>query len=162
MKNDFEKIISGLNNYFNDYSQDDLKKKVFPKSPELFNYIAKQRKFGIPWNYRKIQESLPVDEHLFFFESNLGKQYTGNPRYIYERMLERYPDFKYVWCYSGESEIPGNPIIVERGSETYYKYLAQARYIINNTTFPLWYHRPETFYLQTWHGTPFKRLHWDI
>ncbi|WHY91245.1 CDP-glycerol glycerophosphotransferase family protein [Neobacillus cucumis] len=163
MKNDLSKLQGYINEYFSELSQDDLKRDIFPKHPELFNVIAEYRGYGVPWKYKKAVESSPVvNEKMFFFESNLGKQYTGNPRYIYERMLELYPDFTYVWCYNGTGQISGNPIIVSRGSEDYYKFLAQSRFIINNTTFPLWYHRPETFYLQTWHGTPFKRLHWDI
>ena len=159
---DYNSLKGLMINYFSNMSEEDLKKKVFPRHPELFNIVAEHRGFGKPWNYRKVTEKVPVNNEMIFFESNLGKQYTGNPRYIYERMIERYPNLTYVWCYEGKSEIPGNPIIVSRASEEYYKLLAQSRYIINNTTFPLWYHRPETFYLQTWHGTPFKKLHWDI
>jgi len=162
MEEKYEKLLSSINAYFKDFSEAELKTKVFPYHPELFNEVARMRGFGIPWQYRKAVESKPVNDKMIFFESNLGKQYTGNPRYIYERMLERYPDYTYVWCYEGTGEIPGNPIIVKRASGEYYSLLAQSKYIINNTTFPLWFHRDETFYLQTWHGTPFKRLHWDI
>ena len=162
MKKDYSKLQSNINDYFSELSQSELQTKVFPENPDLFNAIAEFREYGIPWKYKQTVESSKVNEKMIFFESNLGKQYTGNPRYIYERMIERYPDYTYVWCYSGNIEIPGNPIIVKRASEEYYKLLAQSRYIVNNTTFPLWYQRPETFYLQTWHGTPFKRLHWDM
>lgn len=140
----------------------EIEKSVFPHAPDLFAQIAKNNDIGIPYNYAKIAKTQSVNPKIVFFESNLGKQYTGNPRYIYERMLERHLDYKFVWCYSGNETIPGNPILVHRATEEYYKYLALSRFIINNTTFPLWFHRPETFYFQTWHGTPFKRLHWDI
>ncbi|MCQ6264460.1 CDP-glycerol glycerophosphotransferase family protein [Fictibacillus sp. WQ 8-8] len=162
MKTDSLDLNPFVLDYFSTISQDDLKKDVFPKYPEVFNLIAQSRGFGIPWQYKKAAESHKVDQRMFFFESNLGKQYTGNPRYIYERMIERYPNYTYVWCYAGNEKIPGDPIIVDRASAEYYNFLARSRFIINNTTFPLWYHRPETFYFQTWHGTPFKRLHWDI
>lgn len=158
----YNKLAVEIMAFFSPMSKDELKITVFPKYPELYNFIAKSRGYGIPWQYKKAVENHKVNEKMFFFESNLGKQYTGNPRYIYEGLLERYPNYQYVWCYSGKGEIPGNPIIVERGSGEYYQLLAQSKYIINNTTFPLWYHRPETFYLQTWHGTPFKLLHWDV
>lgn len=158
----YNTLQSNIIDYFSSFSQEELKKNIFPKYPEIFNVVAESRGYGIPWQYKKAKESDSVNEKMIFFESNLGKQYTGNPRYIYERMLERFPEYTYVWCYSGESIIPGNPTIVERATNEYYKLLAQSRYIVNNTTFPLWYHRPETFYFQTWHGTPFKRLHWDI
>ena len=97
MKEDFQLLKGMIISYFSDMSEDDLKKKVFPRHPELFNIVAEHRGFGKPWKYRSVAEKFPVNNEMVFFESNLGKQYTGNPRYIYERMIERYPDLTYVW-----------------------------------------------------------------
>lgn len=115
------------------------------------------------------EESLnkKVDNNLVFFESFFGKAYSGNPKYIYEKMLEMGLDkkYKFVWAYSGENKdiIPGNPIIVERYEPgDYYKYLGQAKYWINNIIFPVHKKRSKTVYLQTWHGTPLKKLGFDI
>ena len=155
-------LLKYISEYFKDKTKKDLEDELFYPHPELFYDIAKYRRYGMPKAYRKAIKEYPINNEMFFFESNLARQYTGNPRYIYERMLEMYPDFTYVWAYSGESEIPGNPIIVERGSEEYYTYLAQARFLINNTIFPNWFCRKGSFNLQTWHGTPFKKMHWDI
>ena len=161
--NEYKNLQRIISDYFKDKTKEDLEKEIFFDSPELFYEIAKYRNFGMPKRYTNAVKKSSVDHKLFFFESNLAKQYTGNPRYIYERMLERYPNFKYVWSYNGDKDmIPGNPIVVERGSNEYYKYLAKACVLINNTTFPIWFHRKESFYLQTWHGTPYKQMHWDI
>lgn len=107
-----------------------------------------------------------VDDKLIFFEANLGKNYTGNPKYLYEYMLacDRYSKYKYVWAYSGAKKdmIPGDPVLVERGTEDYFYYLAKAKYWINNILFPVKEKREETVYLQTWHGTPLKKLGFDI
>ena len=158
----YKDLIKEISEYFADKSKEELENEVFYSNPELFNEIAKYRNYGMPKRYRNACNKFPVNEKLFLFESNLAKQYTGNPRYIYERMLELYPNYTYVWSYNGDkSIIPGNPIVVKRGSDEFYRYLAQAAVIINNTTFPNWYHRPETFYFQTWHGTPYKQMHWD-
>lgn len=155
------KLQKDISEYY-DKTKEELETELFPYNPELFNEIAKYREFGVPKRYKNAVKNFSVDHKLFFFESNLAKQYTGNPRYIYERMLEKYPNYNYVWAYNGDKNIiPGNPIVVERGSNKYYKYLAKAGVIINNTTFPIWFHRNETFYLQTWHGTPYKQMHWD-
>ena len=109
----------------------------------------------------------PLNENMIFFESFFGKSYSGNPKYIYEKMLEMGLDKKYtfVWAYSGEDPeiIPGNPIIVERyKAGDYYKYLALSKYWVNNIIFPIHTKRPGNVYLQTWHGTPLKKLGYDI
>lgn len=106
-------------------------------------------------------------QNMVFFESFFGKSYTGNPKYIYEKMLEMGLDkkYKFVWAYSGEDKdiIPGNPIIVDRFEPgDYYKYLALSRYWVNNIIFPIHKKRDGNVYLQTWHGTPLKKLGYDI
>ena len=108
-----------------------------------------------------------LNENMIFFESFFGKSYAGNPKYIYETMLKMGLDKKYtfVWAYSGENKdvIPGNPIIVERfKAGDYYKYLALSKYWVNNIIFPIHYKRKGNVYLQTWHGTPLKKLGFDI
>lgn len=106
--------------------------------------------------------NLPIQEDLVLFESFLGKAYAGNPRYIYEELLRCRPDLQCVWAYNGKNHIPGNPHVVTRGSAEYYKLLAQAKYRVNNIRFPVNGRKDETIYLQTWHGTPLKRLSFDI
>ena len=117
--------------------------------------------------YDKTSKEEILNENMVFFESFLGKSYSGNPKYIYETMLEMGLDKKYtfVWAYSGENKdlIPGNPIIVDRyKAGDYYKYLAQAKYWVNNIIFPIHKKRQGNVYLQTWHGTPLKKLGFDI
>jgi CDP-glycerol glycerophosphotransferase len=112
--------------------------------------------------FPQLLEELPLQENLVLFESFLGKQYAGNPRYIYEALRRMRPDLRCVWAYNGTTPIPGNPQIVRRGSAAYYRLLAQARYRVNNVLFEMPGCKPETTYLQTWHGTPLKRLGRDI
>ena len=159
----YKKLQRNFSKYLGDKTKKDLEQELFLQYPELFNEVAKYRRYGVPKVYKNACKEYPVDEKTFFFESNLARQYTGNPRYIYERMLELYPDYTYIWSYEGDkSIIPGNAIVVDRGSDEYYKYLAKSAVVVNNTIFPIWYLRDETFYLQTWHGTPYKKMHWDI
>ena len=114
--------------------------------------------------YNKACEN-PINNKMIFFESFFGKSYSGNPKYIYETLLEMgYADeYTFIWSYKGDKEIPGNPIIVNRDEAgDYYKYLAESKYWINNIIFPIHKKRPGNIYLQTWHGTPLKKLGWDI
>lgn len=114
--------------------------------------------------FNQVCESNPINKKMIFFESFLGKSYSGNPKYIYEKLLEMgYSNqFIFIWSYSGNSIIPGNPIIVERESEEYFKYLAESKYWVNNIIFPVHRKREGNIYLQTWHGTPLKKLGFDI
>lgn len=107
-------------------------------------------------------EQLPLQEDLVLFESFLGKTYAGNPRYIYEALHQTRPDLRCVWSYSGNEQIPGAPLQVARGSSEYFRVLAQAKYRVNNVVFAAHGRKSETIYLQTWHGTPLKRLGYDI
>lgn len=115
--------------------------------------------------YNEIIENKKIDENLFFFESYLGKSYSGNPKYIYEELLRKNIDgkFKFVWAKDeNDLEIPGNPKQVTRGSEEYFEYLGMAKYWINNIVFPVYTKRDAVVYLQTWHGTPLKKIGFDI
>jgi len=105
-----------------------------------------------------------IDNDLIFFESFHGQSYAHNPKYIYEKMLEMgYKNkYKFVWSYKGNLKIPGNPIIVNRDEESYYRYLAISKFWINNISFPVKEKRKDTIYLQTTHGTPFKHMGNDI
>ena len=76
---DLQKYVS---DYFGDKSKEELQKELFFYHPELFNEIAKYRGYGIPKAYKNATKKYKVDKNIFFFESNLAKQYTGNPRYI--------------------------------------------------------------------------------
>ena len=108
----------------------------------------------------------PLNNKMVFFESFLGKNYSGNPKYIYEQMVRmpEFKDFTFVWSYSGtnQEEIAGNPVIVNRDSEDYYRYLARSKYWVSNIIFPVHKKREGNIYLQTWHGTPLKKLGFDI
>ena len=105
-----------------------------------------------------------IDNNLIFFESFHGQSYSNSPKYIYEKMLEMGYGNKYtfVWSYKGNLKIPGNPIIVNNLEPEYSRYLARAKYWINNGTFPFLDKQKKRVYLQTWHGTPLKRLGLDV
>ena len=112
--------------------------------------------------YRQCMQ-LPLQKNLILFESFFGKNYSGQPKYLYEYLLEHNPSYTFVWVYQKDPEnIPGNPIVVKRGSREYFHHLATAQYWVNNIIFPVHKKREETTYIQTWHGTPLKRLGYDI
>ncbi len=53
--------------------------------------------------------------------------------------------------------------MVDRLSPAYFYHLARARYWVNNQNFPHYFtRRADGVYLQTWHGTPLKRMLHDL
>lgn len=100
---------------------------------------------------------------IVFFESFHGKFYAGQPKYIYEKMIDlNYDDiFDFVWAYDGEVEIPGKLLYVKHNSKEYDSFLKKADYLVSNIDFPILKNNNQ-IYLQTTHGTPYKYLGADI
>src|SRR5699024_3706891 len=92
-----------------------------------------------------------------------GKSYSDNPKYIYEYMIKNDMKYKYVWSLNEKKDIPGSPIQVKRFSLRYFYYLAKAKYWVSNSRLPKYLNKREgNIYLQTWHGTPLKKLVFDM
>lgn len=112
------------------------------------------------------EKSFYKDPTLIMFESFLGKQYSDNPRAIYEYMSVNYPGYRLLWSvdkkhvqYFRDNEIP----FVTRLSLSWLIYMSKATLWITNCRLPLWIPKAKgTTYLQTWHGTPLKRLANDM
>jgi len=109
---------------------------------------------------------LPKDKHLIIFESFLGKQYSDSPRAIYEYMAVNYPDYRMYWSADRRNirQFNQNDVLVVRRFSIKWLFLMnRAKYWVTNSRLPLWIPKPKkTIYLQTWHGTPLKRLATDM
>ena len=58
---------------------------------------------------------------------------------------------------------PADVAILPWGSPEARRALESADLVVANShTDTEWVKAPETVYLQTWHGTPLKRIHWDV
>jgi len=99
----------------------------------------------------------------FVYNSFYGR-YSDNPRAIYEDLLRRGGEHSHTWLV-GEGHHHGFPAgtsTVPIGSEECVAALEAADVVISNTYLELdWTKRPGARYVQTWHGTPLKRLHHD-
>jgi CDP-glycerol glycerophosphotransferase len=109
---------------------------------------------------------LPVVPGLTVFESHMGLQYSDNPRYVYEAARRVGFDrlgLTPVWSTATDGQgFPEEAPTVRRMSLRYAYLLARAQYWVDNQGFPrVFDKRPETTYLQTWHGTPLKTMGWD-
>ncbi|GAA3227336.1 bifunctional glycosyltransferase family 2 protein/CDP-glycerol:glycerophosphate glycerophosphotransferase [Actinocorallia longicatena] len=101
---------------------------------------------------------------LVVFDSFKGKQYSCNPRAVFEELRRQGGGLDCGWVSSqGQFTVPdgGRPILF--GSRDHYEALARTRYVVSNEAQPPWYDkRPGQTYVQCWHGTPLKRLGLDV
>jgi CDP-glycerol glycerophosphotransferase len=112
--------------------------------------------------YRRARAGRLRDAVLF--ESWQGKQFSDNPRALAEEALRR-GDTRDLMVAVRDSSVvvpPGlRPVL--RWSREYYEALATARTVIANDSLTTHYvKREDQRYVQTWHGTPLKRIGFDI
>ncbi len=100
------------------------------------------------------------------FESGIGKQYSDSPKQIYQKMLTDpfFEEYKFIWIYNGyDIEKDDRLKIIKRFSWEYFYDLATSGYWVNNQNFPYYIRKPKhTTFLQTWHGTPLKKMMNDV
>lgn len=117
--------------------------------------------------YTECYENLKIIDNVILYESFHGKSMSCNPYAIFLYLLKQdeFKNYTHVWVVNNLSDVKSkfkkmkNVVIVKRGSDLYLKYLASAKYLINNVTFPDYFIRKEgQRYLNTWHGTPIKYL----
>jgi len=103
-------------------------------------------------------------DDLAVFDSHGGRQYSCNPRAVYEELRRRGTGLQCVWiARDGQVTVPDGGRVVVRRSREHYELAARARFIVSNMLQPDWYRKPAgQLYLQTWHGTPLKRICLDV
>ncbi|QNE48466.1 glycosyltransferase [Glaciihabitans sp. INWT7] len=115
-----------------------------------------------------------VRADVVLYESFAGNGVLCNPEAIFREAL-RSPDLAHlhhVWALDSlrehravQAEFAGDRRVrfVRRRSLAYVRALATSGYLVNNATFPAEFSkRPGQVYLNTWHGTPLKRMGYDM
>ena len=137
--------------------------------------IIKKKKKGffgnrIQW-YRMIERflfrKLPVRRDWVIFESFFGRSYSDSPRSLYEYMQKTYGiQYRYIWVLNGRSEElggSGKHTVCRRESLRYVYYMSRCGYRIFNVRQPSWNKKRDgVVFLETWHGTPLKKLGFDM
>ena len=98
------------------------------------------------------------------FSSFRGRQYSDSPRAVHEELVRRGLDLEHLWAVRDHAcSVPDSATVVRQSSREHYEAMARARYIVVNDHFPEWFvRRPDQICVQTWHGTPLKRLGFDV
>lgn len=127
-------------------------------------WVGKMIRILYRWTYKLVK----VDPKLVIFIAFHGRGYSDNPRAIYEAMRQdpRFEGYRFIWFIKKHKQkqitIPGAEV-KEYFSFSYFYYMSKAKYWIINCKMPTHIaKKEEQVYLQTWHGTPLKRLAHDI
>ena len=112
----------------------------------------------------KLMYIFPIQNDKIFYDSFMGKGYTDNPKAIYEYIVKHDNSYKHVWSLKKTNTcIPGNPVIVKRITLKYLYHLTTSGIQVNNSRMPNLYKKREgQIFIQTWHGTPLKKLALDM
>ena len=99
-------------------------------------------------------------ENAVFFESFYGRSVGCNPRAIDRELAARAPEVRRYWSVVDLSvEVPEGAIAVVEGSPQWWNARGAARLLVVNDWLRRRFARkPGQKVLQTWHGTPLKRL----
>ncbi|MEU9761082.1 CDP-glycerol glycerophosphotransferase family protein [Streptomyces sp. NPDC047987] len=109
------------------------------------------------------RRTAPVRDTVLY-SSFGGRQYSDSPRAVHEELVRRGAEFEHLWVVRDQqARVPAGVTAIEHGSAAWYEALATSRHIVTNTQLPEWYERRDgQFVVQTWHGTPLKRIGLDL
>ncbi len=99
----------------------------------------------------------PIKKNQFFFISYQGKQYSCNPRAIYEYWCNCNEDNEYIWCVNKNIAVPvinGRRLIcVEPKTLKYFYYLITSHFVFTNIQLPTYIpKKKQSVWINTWHG----------
>ncbi len=115
--------------------------------------------------YEKVFSKMKLLEDTIIFESFFGKSYSDSPKYIFEYLNQKAPGkYRYIWVNAGKKlKLPYPAGQIKRFSFRYFFYMARAKYIVFNGRQPQYFIKREgNVFLETWHGTPLKKLVFDM
>ena len=131
------------------------KKIVFTKRRMTFNRFGRQ---------------FPVEEKTIMFESFQGRLVACSPKAMYLAALEdeRFNDYTFIWAVRDTKKYAylkqnKNTKLIKYNTKGYLRVCATAKYWVTNSTMMVYVApKKEQVFIQTWHGTPLKRLGCDI
>jgi len=95
------------------------------------------------------------------FYNSFNGQFSDSPRAIYEELVRRRPDMEHTWI-ADRDGFPAGATKVAPYSLGYLREAGRAGYVIANRQMPDNFRSREgAVYVQTWHGTPLKRIGFD-
>jgi CDP-glycerol glycerophosphotransferase len=136
----------------------------FRKLLRLARYLSARSRYSL------MSLFIRRDEKRIVFVSFNGKAYSDTPKAVYEYMLSRpeFRDYKYVWVFKEPEKYaylldnPNTETVMYSTNAQKREFIRSKYWVVNYRVFKHAWPKPWQVYLQCWHGTPLKRLGFDI
>ncbi|MFD8295808.1 CDP-glycerol glycerophosphotransferase family protein [Streptomyces bauhiniae] len=98
------------------------------------------------------------------FDAFKGTQYSDSPRALHEELVRRHAGLEHLFVVRDDQvQVPPTATPVRMWSPEWYEALATSRYVVANNHLPDWFQKRDgQVVVQTWHGTPLKKIGHDI
>ncbi|MGW4652109.1 bifunctional glycosyltransferase/CDP-glycerol:glycerophosphate glycerophosphotransferase [Kitasatospora sp. NPDC004289] len=98
------------------------------------------------------------------YNVGFGSHYADSPRAIHEELVHRGAALRHLWTNDDlQADLPSTAEPVRQWSPEWFEALATAKYVVTSTHMPDFFvRRPGQVVLQTWQGTPVKRIGHDF
>jgi len=132
-----------------------MKKLILPVYLGLHRLMMK-----LCWNLFVL---LPLNPQKAVFSNFNGGGYGDNPKFIAQEFLRRGLSWKLYWVSASDYNLPKGILPLRPNTIAFAFHMATAGTWVDDTR-KLYYFkkRPRQFYIQTWHGTPLKKLAFDM
>ncbi|MGN0535972.1 MAG: CDP-glycerol glycerophosphotransferase family protein [Eubacterium sp.] len=140
------------------------------KYPFVLSFIRRVKIFFDRLRYLPFYLTVKTDDKMILFEAYMGRQYSCSPKAIYLHMLgdKAFDGYTFVWAFKNPDDFAflnknKNTLLIKSGGREYFKYFAKAKYwVVNSRINEAIVKKSSQVYVQCWHGTPLKRLGYDI
>ncbi len=142
-----------------------MKKKLQKIKLNILKLIKKIVVTIFKKTYALFYKRIKMDHKTIIFVSFHGRGYSCNPKAMHQYLSthEKYREYTFIWALKDVHQQIDNATVIRYNGLMYYYYMAKSKYWIINCKLPKhMLKKEEQIYLQTWHGTPLKRLAHDI
>ncbi len=149
-----------------------IKKKIFDLAKKNRTFRIAARTGRDKFYHAKMVADRPfgkTDDRLVYFQTFSGRGYSDSPKAMYEYMMKapEYRDFSFVWSFKEPEKYDflaneRTRIVKFRTREDNIALRTAKYWISNYRMLDHQYPRRDQIYVQCWHGTPLKKLGYDL
>ncbi len=126
-------------------------------------FIYKIYKLIFNTTFKIMKLFIKVDDNIILINSFGGKSYNDSPKIIFEYMKTqgKYKKYKIYWAFQEPEKFNINGAIkIKSDTLKYFIIALKAKYWITNSSIErgLKFKNKKTIYINTWHGTPIKKM----